>query len=424
MEEDIHRSHENHISASGKRVKDRLEAVVEIAEERHKYEAAHNPEINKALATVKQFIIRKRRVCYGGTAMNAILPKEKRFYNPEMDLPDYDFFTPESDADIHDLVKELKSGGFEDVHHRLGIHEGTSKIFVNFVAIADITAISKEVYGIFLKRAIKKEGMYYTDPDILRMMMYLEISRPKAMVSRWDKVFERLQLINGVFPPKAGRARGSTRKAKHADHVGDVRTGIYDFCIDNQRILITGDLDKYYGNVIRRATPNFNLEMSSDPIGFICPDVKADAKVLQKLLGGPEKCKLYLHEPRGEIVPQHVEIRCNGIPIAFLLDEAACHAYLNFPLRDGRSIAIASLDTLITIYYSLSIFTKRLKELIPGINYKIAEFIKLTEENRRHKDPNVPAFPISCRGYQKGFPTLLREKAARVKKARETIQMI
>lgn len=423
MEEDIYREGYNKTSPTERRVKDRLESVVEIAEERNKYEAAHNPEINKALDMVRRFIVKKRRVCYGGTAMNAILPKEKRFYNPEMDLPDYDFFTPDSDADINELVKELEAAGFKDVHHRLGIHEGTSKIFVNFVAIADITAISKDVYGIFLRRAVKRDGMHYTDPDILRMMMYLEISRPKGMVSRWDKVFERLQLINGVFPPKAGKRREGTRKVRADDAVSDGRMSIYNYCIDNQRILITGGLDKYYSIVVRRATPNYNLDMATEAIGFLCPDVKLDAKNLQKILGGPENCKLYLHPSRGEIVADHVEVRYKGVPIAFLLQESGCHAYLNFPLKDGRSIAIASLDTLITVYYSLAIFTKKLRELIPGINSKIAEFVKLTEENRRQKNPKIPAFPLSCRGYQKGFATLLREKAARVKMAREGLEL-
>jgi hypothetical protein len=422
MEEDIDRSLHN---KTEKRVKERLESIVEVAEERNKYEAAHDPEITKALDTVRRFIVRKNRVCYGGTAMNAILPKEKRFYNPEMDLPDYDFFTPDSPADIHGLVKDLQHQGFKDVHHRLGIHEGTSKIFVNFIAIADITAISKEVYGIFLKRSVKRDGMHYTDPDILRMMMYLEISRPKGMVSRWDKVFDRLQLINKFFPPKAGRQPGATRKKDSKMNTEpNVRNLIYNFCIDNQRILITGALDKYYSIVVRKVTPNFNLDELTGPIGFLCADVKEDAKHLQKILGGPEKCKLLLHQPRGEIVPIHVEVRYKDVPVGFLLQEAGCHAYLNFPLKDGRSIAIASLDTLITIYYSLAIFTKRLRELIPGINYKIAEFVKLTEENRRLTSPKIPSFPLSCRGYQKGFATLLREKAVRVKKAREEVSLL
>jgi len=420
MEEDINTAL---YTQTEKRIKERLGSIVELAEQRNKYEAAHDPDVNRALEIVRQFIVRKRRVCYGGTAMNAILPKEKQFYNPEMDLPDYDFFTPDGPNDIQQLVKDLVQEGFKNVHHRLGIHEGTSKIFVNFVAIADITNISKEVYGIFLSRAVKRNEMYYTDPDILRMMMYLEISRPKGMVSRWDKVFDRLQLINSFFPPKGGRQVGTTRKNSAKAH-GEIQGLLYNYCIDNYRVLITGSLDKYYSVVIRKTTPNFNLQELTGPIGFLCPDVKADAKIIQRFLGGPEKCKLLLHKPRGEIVPVHVEVRYAGVPVAFLLEEAGCHAYLNFPLKDGRSIAIASLDTLITIYYSLAIFTKRLKELIPGINYKIAQFVKLAEENRRSKSPKIPSFPLSCRGYQKGFATLLREKADRVKKAREDVEMI
>jgi len=423
MEEDINNTFTEEISPSEKRVNDRLESIIKVADERNKYEAAHNPELNRALDMVKQFIIKKKRVCYGGTAMNAILPESKKFYNPEVDLPDYDFFTPNITEDIHDLVKSLQNGGFKDVYHRLGIHEGTSKILVNFIPIADITHISKNIYEIFLQRAIKKEGMYYTDPDILRMMMYLELSRPKGMVSRWEKVYERLQLINSVFPPKV--RNNLTRKIKRSSKIQkEIWNGIYDFCIENQRVIITGDLDKYYSTVIKSSTPNFKLHDQSDVIGFICADVKLDAKKLQNLLGGSKKCKLYLHNSRGEFVPEHVEIRYNSIPVAFIIKESACHAYLNFPLNDGRSIAIASLDSLITLYLSFAIFTKRLKELIPGIYYKIAQFIKLAEMNRRYKDPHVPSFPLSCRGYQKSYATLLRDKTKRLKKARENVELL
>jgi hypothetical protein len=425
MEEDIYRTSEKSINESDKRIKQRLQNAIEVGEEKQKYELAHNPEMNNALSIVKNFIIKKKRVCYGGTAMNAILPKEKRFYNPDVDLPDYDFFTPDITSDVHDLVKELTRSGFKDVHHRIGIHKGTSKVLVNFVAIADVTSISNEVYNIFLSRSVKKEGMHYTDPDILRMMMYLEISRPKGMLSRWDKVFERLQLINSVFPPKATAKKHTTYKKKQTVTVSKaLRTAVYDYCIENHKILLTGDLDKYYSIVIKKETPNFNLDEATEPIGFISAEIKLDAKKLQNLLGGPEKCKLVLHKSRGEIVTEHVEIRVDGKPIVFILEEAGCHAYLNFPLKDGRSIAIASLDTLITIYYSISIFTKKLKELIPGINSKIAHFIGLVEENRKYKNPNIPSFPMSCSGYQKGFATLLREKAQRIKKAREDIKLL
>jgi len=133
----------------------RLKAAVEVAEETINYDTAHNPEILYALDVVKNFIKRKKRVCYGGTAINAILPTAMRFYNPDLDLPDYDFFTPDQDADIRDIVADLRKAGFNDIYHRQGIHEGTYKILVNFIAVADITAISQEVFDIFKTYRLK-----------------------------------------------------------------------------------------------------------------------------------------------------------------------------------------------------------------------------------------------------------------------------
>jgi hypothetical protein len=420
MEEDLYQTPETELKPSEKRVKARLEKVIDKAEERNKYESAHNPEIIRALTMVKQFLVKKKRVCYGGTAMNAILPLKKRFYDPEMDLPDYDFFTPDPKADIEDLVNDLKSAGFKDVYHKVGVHEGTTKVLVNFIPIADITSISEDIYSVFLKRAFKKDKIHYTDPDILRMMMYLEISRPRGDVARWLKVFERLQLINDVFPPTFKRSKNlGTRKMRGSILGSEVFTSIYDYCITNQRILFTGQLDSYYKKVIRFSTPKFNLNDRSMPIGFISPKLKDDARAIQTLLGGSEKCKLYIHAKRGEIVSEHIEIRYNNVPVALLLQETACHAYLNFPLKDGRMAAIASLDTLITTYYSISIFTKRARMLIPGIDSKISTFIMLDEENRKLTNPKIPAFPINCIGYQKGWSTLLREKMVRLKALKE-----
>ncbi len=145
MEEDIGKTPRSQIKPIEKRLQERLGEAIAAAQERIDYEAAHNPELLRALSVVEQFLKKKGRICYGGTAMNMILPPKKRFYNPELDLPDYDFFTPDLDEDIKSLVNDLKEAGFKDVYHKVGIHEGTKKILVNFVPIADCSYISKDV---------------------------------------------------------------------------------------------------------------------------------------------------------------------------------------------------------------------------------------------------------------------------------------
>jgi len=419
MEEDIDMTIKDTLEA---RVEKRLGSAIDKAEEIIHYEAAHNSELLRALDVVKKCIKTQRRVCYGGTAMNAILPPKHRFYNPDLDLPDYDFFTPDAEADVSALVKVLTAGGFKDVYQKVGMHEGTRKIMVNFSPIADITAISKGLYDIMLERSFVREGIRYTDPDMLRMMMYLELSHPKGEVDRWKKVYQRLQLINQFFPAKKTMRKATARlrgSAAVAAVPKAVTRSVIDYCIDEHRILFTGPLDTFYARVINNSTKSFHPDEHSGVIGFLSSEVKKDAAAVSERLGATTET-LY-HPAKGEIVPPYVEIRHNGKPVVLIFQEVACHAYMSFIIpADGRSIAIASLDTLINLYYIIDIFTTRAKHIIEGVSRKIPKFIDLVEKNRAMKNPHIPGFPISCHGYQKGYATLLREKVGRIKRAKES----
>lgn len=96
-----------------------LQNAVNEAQESIDFEQAHNPEILFALDLIETFLRKKKRVCYGGTAINAILPEKLQFYDEQKDLPDYDFFSPDPQEDIAELVLELKKAGFTDVSSEL-----------------------------------------------------------------------------------------------------------------------------------------------------------------------------------------------------------------------------------------------------------------------------------------------------------------
>ena len=388
MEEDI--DYSKHGS-----LKDRIKGVIEEAEERQRYESAHNPQNLKALAVIKAFIKRKGRVCYGGTAMNAILPPEKQFYSEELDLPDYDFFTPDAESDIKDMVKDLLAAGFTEVYHKVGIHEGTKKVMVNFVPVADITVLPKEIYDVYHMRSIVKDGIHYTDPDMLRAMMYLELSRPKGMVARWEKVFERLQLINDNFPLKR-----CPRATKVAQIPMETSRAIYDFVIENQRILCSAQSSVYDHGIKGDAIMRLK---KSGPISFVSPNVRADATELKSRIGGA----VYLYKAVGD-APERYEIRHAGLTIATLFADTACHAYYQIPTDDGRIILIGSLEFLITLYLTLQIFTKT---TVPCIR----TLIDLTHKNYASKTSQFSPLSVLCKGYQIGFASLLRKKVNRIK---------
>lgn len=413
MEEDIHKGKIQSKTATINEdlIKKRIDIVIEQAQERINIEAANNPEIRFALDIVEEFIRRKGRVCYGGTAMNAQLSKEQQFYSPDKDLPDYDFFTYDLENDVKELVRELKKSGFDDVSDRFGIHEGSKKIFVNYIAVADITTIDHDIYDILKKRAVIINGIRYTDPDILRMMMYLELSRPKGEVSRWNKVYERLALINKAFPmKKCGKDTHLPRKIPT-----EVRDIIHNFCINHKRTLAGTRLEKIYSRSLRAKEDIKWLTKEGGAVVFYSPDPKKDALILRQNLGFHNVDVRY-YEKKGDIIPARLVLRLHSVPIALIVQETACHSYNTLKDPSGNTIHIASLSTLISLYLSLAIFTND-EEKIFGFSLLCVtqRFIEVNDQLQNLKVvKQFPPFSLDCHGYQKGFPSLIREKVQRI----------
>ena len=65
---------------------------------------ANSEDVKKMISILENFLIRKKLVCYGGTAINNILPVYAQFYNREVDIPDYDFFSPNALEDAKELA--------------------------------------------------------------------------------------------------------------------------------------------------------------------------------------------------------------------------------------------------------------------------------------------------------------------------------
>ena len=154
----------------------RLEQAVEVGQQKIDFATANDPNVRKAIDIVERFLRKKQRVCYGGQAINALLPKSRQFYDPTYAIPDYDFFTPSYKEDTDIIINSLKEAGFDNVHKKLSVHKGTIKILVNFTPIADCTDMDPGLFKHLQERAKSVDGILYADADFLRMMMYLELS--------------------------------------------------------------------------------------------------------------------------------------------------------------------------------------------------------------------------------------------------------
>ena len=110
------------------------------------------------------------------------------------------FFSPDALKHAKELADIYHKKGFTNIEAKSGIHAGTFKVFVNFIPVADITQIVPELFKTIKKTSIPVRGIRYTSPNYLRMLMYLELSRPKGDASRWEKVLKRISLLNKNYP--------------------------------------------------------------------------------------------------------------------------------------------------------------------------------------------------------------------------------
>ena len=263
-------------------VQNELKRVVDKAALRIEIETAQNKALQKAIQIVEAFLRKTERVCYGGQAINAQLPLKDQFYNKNTSLPDYDFFSPDADADIEELIQDFNAAGYTEITKRFGIHEGTVKLYVNYVAVADITQIIPDFYEAIFKKSRSVNGIHYTDPIFLRMMMYLELSRPRGEVDRWAKVYERLVLHTKAHPLK--RCNVAYTKSRAAART---RAHLMRFIIERGYALASPDIHTLYTSQmppIARMKWLLDQGQSKSPTVFLSPDADMDGTVLAEEL--------------------------------------------------------------------------------------------------------------------------------------------
>jgi len=122
-----------------------LRHAVDETEELQGRKKVNSKDIQKMLTIVEDFIIKKKLICYGGTAINNILPTYAQFYKRDIEIPDYDFFSANALEDAKELADIYYKAGYTEVEAKSGVHYGTFKVFVNFIPIADITYLHSEI---------------------------------------------------------------------------------------------------------------------------------------------------------------------------------------------------------------------------------------------------------------------------------------
>ena len=396
--------------------------AVDKAGEKIGRRVVNSEDIKKIIKTVEDFIQRKSLVCYGGTAINNILPQSEQFYNKDVELPDYDFFSPNALEDAKELADVYFNQGFTDVEAKSGQHHGTYKVYVNFIPVADITHLAKEIYAAIKKESIQVAGIRYAPPNFLRMSMYLELSRPVGDTSRWEKVLKRLILLNKHYPLEAKNCDNISfqRGMENADKSEEIYNNVKNTFINQGVVFFGGFAMSMYSQYMPKKNKNKVSKLADFDV--LSNDPETTAEIVKERLTdiGIKNVKIFGRLPVGEIVPLHYEIKVGNDTIAFVYKPIGCHSYNVIDIQKQK-VKIATIDTMLSFYLAF-LYTDR-----PYFNMFIDRILCMSQflfdvqqKNRLSQKGLLKRFSITCYGHQESLEEMRAAKAAKYKELKQT----
>ena len=271
------------------------------------------------LQIVESFIKRKKLICYGGTAINNILPESEQFYNKQVEIPDYDFFSDNPIKHAKELADIYHKAGYKEVEAKSGVHYGTFKVFVNYMSIADITFLHPEIFKKIGKEALVIDGLRYAPPNFLRMAMYLELSRPLGDISRWEKVYKRLSLLNKNYPLKKQKIANPTYFSFNENSpTNELNSLIRNTLIKENVVFFGGYSNFLYSRYM--SNKEQNMANSVSEFDALSEEPEKTANNIKETLKDHDykDIKVIKHKEIGEIVPLHYEVQVKGKTLVYL----------------------------------------------------------------------------------------------------------
>jgi hypothetical protein len=402
-----------------------LRDAIDVAEKRKGNKITQDPDVKKIIEILEDFLKKKKLVCYGGTAINNILPIEDQFYDKDIEIPDYDFYSPNALEDAKELADIYYDHGFQEVEAKSGVHHGTYKVYVNFIPVADITILEKQLFKKIQKGGIRVYGILYCPPNFLRMNMYLELSRPAGDISRWEKVLKRLILLNKNYPLRGKQCDPSLfqrhfekqltpQQEKSSKQLYYV---VRDAFIDQGLVFFGGYASYLYSSYMPSKvkklftrTPDFDV-LSEQP--------EQAAVILKERLEDFDYkgIKIIKHNGIGELIAPHYSIRVkiNNIDetVAFIYEPLACHSY-NTIKKGNKTIRVATIDTMLSFYFAFYYSDREYYD--ENRILCMAQYLfNVQQKNRLEQKGLLKRFSINCYGTQHTLEDMREEKASKYK---------
>lgn len=364
-----------------------IEKIADLAQIELDKENAQNITVQTMLAITEEFIKEKRVMCYGGTAVNNLLSVEQRFYDPMRDIPDYDFFSETPQIHAMELADRLAKAGYKTVEVKPGMHLGTFKVFSDFLGVADISFLDKSIFERLWDEAIERGGIHYVPPNFLRMSVYLELSRPRGDVSRWKKVYSRIQKLNDEYPIVCP---AKLEKVSEEVVTPEMRKDMEHLLVREKAVLLG-----FNASTLQQKKGSGAWKLPLDVL-TTSDKRKELAKAFQALLG---QGALKDHDAFGELLPPHTDVEKEGLTLVRVYETNACHSYHELP----NGLRVASIPTLLQFFLAMMYGDTHIREHMPEQRFLCTAQHLIDQANDNLPRRYEVLTPIECIGKQESI---------------------
>ena len=339
---------------------------------------------------INDYISKNQLICYGGMAINNIIPeKTERFYD-EIDIPDYDCFSPNAIKDAK-LLSQILITKYENIEVKSAMFKGTYKIFINFIPIVDFTQIEYDLYEKIKQTSLKINDILYASPNYLRMNIHLELYRPLGDVSRLTKIYQRLDLLNKYYPFIYNKHIIKT----------DVQYKEYNKLTELcKKWVILGEYAMKYFKFPSKYKSNSNI--------FILTESLDDIKNMLHSNGFKYSIVSYSNKFINKFYEFKFKTNDQYESLLYVFITNSCQSY-NEIKENGTIVKIANIDTMLMLYYALTFI--RPLNLNTNNLLVYCYLLQHIKENKFGKFGKIiKRFSLPCIGHQSSFEDLRRER--------------
>ncbi len=309
-------------------------------------------EISSVYNAIKNYVRKTKKIIYGGFAQNMLIKVKNpddvfyteidgAFYNLP-DIADIEFYSPTPIADLIELTEELHAQGFKHVEGKVGMHDETYKIFVNFDNYCDISYMPQNVFNNL--PTVEIDGLKCADPHFMLVDAYRVLNDPMTSYWRIDKSIKRFQKVLKYYPID----QSSYNKPIEIKSAGnpDVLKFIRKKFIQMSKLIVVGIYGfNYYAKKVSE-----NLLIDVPYYELITSDLEKDGKHIYKHLSrkfGKITTKEYY--PFCEFYDKRIEYYYNGNLVLKLFgNNSRCTVY-NF--SDKKKTHFGTYNLLIMYFY-------------------------------------------------------------------------